>query len=284
MTGMVAGGGPGTRGFTAAQALRGLAAVTWREIARFSRQTGRMVSAVVRPMLWLIVFGAGFHNILGVSIVPPYQTYITYREYMVPGLIGVILLFNGMLSSLALVYDREMGMMRVLLTAPLPRWFLLLAKLLAGTVLSLILVYVFLLVAWAFDARIPWAGWLTIAPAVLAAGLMLGSVGLLLAVHVRQMENFAGAMNFVIFPMFFVSSALFPLWKFLDAGAAWLFWLALCNPFTHAVELVRFAAYGQLNLLSLAVVAGTGGVTFVAAVAGYDPSSGLLRRARRAGS
>jgi ABC-2 type transport system permease protein len=267
--------------FTMAQAWRGLSAVTAREIARLSRQTGRLLSAVMRPVLWLVVFGAGFHNILGVSIVPPYQTYITYREYMVPGLIGVILLFNGMMSSLALVYDRETGMMRVLLTAPLPRWFLLLAKLLAGTLLSLLLVYVFLGVAWAFDARIPWAGWLTVAPAVLAAGLMLGAVGLLLAVHVRQMENFAGAMNFVIFPMFFVSSALFPLWKFLDAGAMWLYWLALCNPFTHAVELVRFAAYGQLNAVSMAVVAGTGTLAFAAAVAGYDPAGTLLRRAAR---
>ena len=239
-----------------------------------------MVSAIVRPVIWLVVFGAGFYNILGVSILPPYETYITYREYMVPGLIGVILLFNGMLSSLALVYDREMGMMRVLLTAPLPRWFLLLAKLVSGTALSLILAYVFLLVALVFDARIPWWGWARVAPAILVSGLMLGSVGLLLAVHVRQMENFAGAMNFVIFPMFFVSSALFPLWKFLDAGAVWLWWLAACNPFTHAVELIRFAAYGSLNTLSLVVVAGTGMLAFAVAVAGYDPAGGLLRRAR----
>ena len=261
-----------------AHALRGLSVIVAREVARFSRQTGRLLSSVVRPTLWLVVFGAGFHNILGVSIVEPYDTYVTYREYMVPGLIGVILLFNGMLSSLALVYDREMGMMRLLLTAPLPRWYLLLAKLVAGTVLSTLLVYVFLAVAWAFDARIPWAGWVTALPAVLAAGLMLGSVGLLLAVHVRQMENFAGAMNFVIFPMFLISSALFPLWKFLDAGAVALWWVALFNPFTHAVELVRYAAYGDFNALALAVTLGTGVVAFVLAAEGYDPAHGLLRR------
>ena len=263
---------------TPAQALRGLSAIVTREVARFSRQTGRLVSSVVRPTLWLVVFGAGFHNILGVSIVEPYDTYVTYREYMVPGLIGVILLFNGMLSSLALVYDREMGMIRLLLTAPLPRWYLLLAKLVAGTVLSALLVYVFLAVAWAFDARIPWLGWVTALPAVLASGLMLGSVGLLLAVHVRQMENFAGAMNFVIFPMFFISSALFPLWKFLDAGAVALWWVAMFNPFTHAVELVRYAAYGDFNGLALAVTLGTGVAAFVLAADGYDPSRGLLRR------
>ena len=92
-----------------------------------------MFSALVRPALWLVVFAAGFYNIFGVSIIPPYETYITYREYIVPGLIGIILLFNGMQSALALVYDREVGTMRLLLTAPLPRSYILFCKLVAGT-------------------------------------------------------------------------------------------------------------------------------------------------------
>ncbi len=121
-----------------AHALAGLTALTSREVAKFVRQTGRLFSALVRPSLWLLVFAAGFQNVFGVSIVAPYETYIRYEVYMVPGLLGMVLLFNGMQSSLAMVYDREMGMMRLLLTAPLPRWFLLLAKLLAGTFLSVL--------------------------------------------------------------------------------------------------------------------------------------------------
>ena len=92
-------------------AWRALRAIATRESVRSSQQRGRLLSGVICPILWLLVFGAGFHGILGVSIVPPYETYITYRDYMVPGLVGIVLLFNGMLSSLAMVYDREMGMM-----------------------------------------------------------------------------------------------------------------------------------------------------------------------------
>ena len=84
---------------------------------------------------------------------PPYQTYITYEVYIVPGLIGMIQLFNGMQSSLSMVYDREMGSMKILLMTPLPRWYLLTCKLLAGTGVSLIQVYAFLAIAWAFDIR-----------------------------------------------------------------------------------------------------------------------------------
>ncbi len=77
--------------------------------------------------------------------------------------------------------------------------------------------------------------------------MMLGFLGLLLSVHIRQLKNFAGTMNFVIFPMYFISSALLPLWSLRQSGADELYWLTLVNPFTHAVELMRHAAYGKSN-------------------------------------
>jgi ABC-2 type transport system permease protein len=257
----------------AAMALRAIAA---RELNKFVRQWSRLISALVRPALWLIVVAAGFQNVLGVSIIAPYRTYVTYQEYMIPGLLGMMLLFNGMQSSLSLVYDREMGIMRLLLTAPLPRWYMLLAKLLAGALLSLAQAYAFLIVARLFNVQIPLAGWLTILPAMFAVGLMLGSIGLVLSVYIRQLENFAGTMNFVIFPMFFCSSALYPLWKLRESGASMLWWVAQLNPFTDAVELIRFAAYGQINWIALGVVIAVGVVAFLIAVVGYDPQRGLL--------
>jgi ABC-2 type transport system permease protein len=241
-----------------------------------------MLSALVRPALWLIVFAAGFQNIFGVSIIPPYETYIEYQVYVVPGLLGMVLLFNGMQSSLAMVYDREMGLMRLLLTAPQPRWFLLFSKLVAGTLLSVLQAYAFLALCAVFRVDIPWAGWLTVLPALVLAGLMLGALGLLLSVSIRQLENFAGTMNFVIFPMFFLSTALYPLWKLQESGATWVYYIARFNPFTHAVEMIRFALYGQLNLLSSLVVLGSLLIFFLFAVWGYDPQRGLIQRTRRA--
>ena len=111
---------------------------------RFLQQRERFIAALVRPLVWLFIFAAGFRSVLGVSIIPPYQTYVLYEEYITPGLIGMIQLFSGMQTSLSMVYDREMGSMRILLTSPAPRWFLLVNKLLAGTVISILQVYVFL--------------------------------------------------------------------------------------------------------------------------------------------
>lgn len=257
---------------------RALVAITQRETIKFWHQRGRLLSAVVRPALWLLVFAAGFQNIFGVSIIPPYETYIEYQVYVVPGLLGMVLLFNGMQSSLALVYDREMGLMRLLLTAPVPRWYLLFSKLMAGTILSLLQAYAFLLLCLVFQIDLPLLGWLYALPAMLLSGMMLGALGLLLSVSIRQLENFAGTMNFVIFPMFFISTALYPLWKLQESGAEVVYQLARFNPFTHAVEMIRFAFYGQFNGVSLLVVLSALCLFFALAVWGYNPQYGMAKR------
>jgi ABC-2 type transport system permease protein len=229
-----------------------LAAIIWRESLRFIHQRTRFIAALVRPLIWLLVFAAGFRSILGVSITPPYETYITYETYIVPGLIAMIQLFNGMQSSLALVYDREMGSMRLLLTSPLPRSYLLLAKLAAGTMISIFQVYAFLLIAELTVIDIPAAGWFALAPALIVSGLMLGAIGLALSATIRQLENFAGIMNFVIFPMFFLSSALYPLWRMRESSE-FIFWICTTNPFTYAVELLRHALYLKLDTQALII-------------------------------
>lgn len=112
---------------------------------------------------------------------------------------------------------------------------------------------------------------------------MLGALGLLLSVSVKQLENFAGMMNFVFFPMFFMSPTLYSLWKFEEAGAELVYQVAQFNPFTHTVELVRFALYGQLNSESLMIVAGFFVVFFTLAVRGYDPQRGSMSQRGRKG-
>lgn len=257
--------------------LTALRAIVWREALRFVHQRERFIAALVRPLVWLLVFAAGFRAALGLSIIPPYQTYITYETYIVPGLCGMILLFNGMQSSLSLVYDREMGSMRLLLTAPLPRWWLLFCKLMGSTAISVLQVYAFLAIAAAFGITTSWLGYLAVFPALVMGGLMLGALGLSLSSLIKQLENFAGVMNFVIFPMFFLSSALYPLWKMAESSQL-LFRICAVNPFTHAVELIRFALYGAFNGMALLwVVLAT--VGFMAlALWGYDPARGLIRR------
>jgi ABC-2 type transport system permease protein len=335
--------------------------IVWREVLRFLHQRERFFSALVRPLVWLFIFAAGFRQVLGVSIIPPYETYVLYEVYVVPGLVGMILLFNAMQSSLSMVYDRETGAMRTLLVSPFPRSFLLLSKLAGGVAVAAIQAYVFLAIFYFWEADIPtytlpslsgngtegtvisgqllllaipalllalhifnsvtgtlsaalmsrllllgtaleiavligaiffWQlaapsmNYVTVFPALLLAGLMLGSISLFLSSVIKQLENFAGVMNFVIFPMFFASSALYPLWRIRESSPL-LYEICRLNPFTYAVELIRFALYGQigprledgtLDLTNLYVCIGYTVFFLGAAIYAYNPSKGLIAR------
>ncbi|MCP4764856.1 MAG: ABC transporter permease [Gammaproteobacteria bacterium] len=258
-------------------AWRCLLGVLARESLRYIHQRERFIAALVRPLVWLLVFAAGFRSVLGISIIPPYETYITYEVYITPGLIGMIQLFNGMQSSLSMVYDREMGAMRILLVSPLPRWYLLVCKLLAGTFISILQVYAFLLVASAFGISMEPMGYVYLLPALIVCGMMLGAFAMLLSSLIKQLENFAGIMNFVIFPMFFMSSALYPLWRMRESSDL-LYQICSLNPFTYVVELSRFALYQRFNaeaciytLIALAIFLG-------AAIIAYDPARGMMHR------
>ncbi len=262
---------------TPIQYLRCLEGIVRREALRFLHQRGRFIAALVRPLVWLFIFAAGFRSVLGVSIIPPYETYVTYEVYITPGLIGMIQLFNGMQSSLSMVYDREMGSMKTLLVSPLPRWYMLMSKLLAGVAVSVLQVYVFLVIAWMWGVDIPLIGYVAVLPALILSGLMLGALGLFLSSAIKQLENFAGIMNFVIFPMFFASSALYPLWRVAETSPM-LFEVCRFNPFTPAVELIRFALYNQLNLEALGYLSVALVVFLGLAVYGYDPSKGFVAR------
>jgi ABC-2 type transport system permease protein len=292
--------------------------IVWREVLRFLHQTERFFSALVRPLVWLFIFAAGFRQVLGVSIIPPYQSYVLYEEFVTPGLVGMILLFNAMQSSLSMVYDRETGTMRTLLVSPFPRSFLLVSKLLGGVSVALLQVFAFLLVAYFWGIEPPpigelklftgyeaphWLegyvssmtepsivtfatvpaflqpvmGYIFVIPALVVAGLMLGSLALFMSSIIKQLENFAGVMNFVIFPMFFASSALYPLWRIRESSPL-LYEICRFNPFSYAVELIRFALYGHVDVVSLVVVLLCTILFLSAAVFAYNPSKGLIAR------
>ncbi len=251
--------------------------ITTRELLKFVHQKERFLSALVRPLLWLLLFAAGMRAAISVGRPPPYATYPTYQLYVAPGLALMIQLFAGMQSSLSMVYDREVGSMRVLLTSPFPRWSLLLAKLLAGVIVSVISVYVFFVIASFWDITFAPLGYLAALPPLILTGMMLGSIGLLISSQIKQLENFASVMNFVIFPMLFASSALMPSWVIRRSSES-LYWITLYNPFTHAVELVRYALYLQFEPTSFAVVVAVTLVAFGLSVVAYDPGRGMLAR------
>jgi ABC-2 type transport system permease protein len=211
-------------------------AVLEREVLRMFRQRTRLVSAMVRPLIWLFVIGAGFGAVLGQA------SGVSYQQFLISGVLGMSMLFGAMLAALTLVYDKESGVMRMLIVAPIAHYWIVIAKMLAAA-LAAILQAVLLLVLLAILGHIG----LETRFGLLALGLVATSaacagIGILVAAFTRTLDNFAAIMNFVIFPVFFLSGSLYPVGQL----PALLKAIALANPYTYGVDLLKHATLGVL--------------------------------------
>jgi ABC-2 type transport system permease protein len=160
--------------------------------------------------------------------------------------VGMVLLFNGMQSSLTMIFDREMGSMKILLTSYINRNYLLFCKMFATAIVSTLQAITFLIISKIYGVEISYGAIISTIPIIIISSIILNAFALFISSVIKQLENFATVMNFVIFPMFFLSSALYPLWKIKDSSIL-LFNISSCNPFTYIVESIRFSLYMKFD-------------------------------------
>lgn len=230
-------------------------AVIQRESLKLFKQKDRLYAAMVRPILWLWVIGGGMQALAGED----------YTARLLPGIVGMTLLFGGMVGGLSIAFDKDAGTMRLLVTAPVHAVHVVIAKALAAsiaalvqmgmllglllfleglywvvfTTLSLNLANVF---PWLGKMDLPDVGLLLLASPVIA--LSCASLGVLCGVFSRGLDNFAVMMNFVIFPLFFFSGALYPLGPMPALAKL----LALANPFSYSVDLLRHSMHSHAEM------------------------------------
>lgn len=211
--------------------LRPVYAVLEREVLRMFRQRTRLLSAMVRPMIWLLVIGGGFGTVVGQA------RGIGYQHFLVPGVLGMTMLFGAMLAALTTVYDKESGVMRMMIVAPLPHAWIVLAKMLSAALAAILqsLLLIVLLALLGYLGRE--TDWLLLAAALPVTSLACAGIGMATASFTRTLDNFAAIMNFVIFPVFFLSGSLYPVQNLPPA----LKWAAIANPYTYGVDLLKHA-------------------------------------------
>ncbi len=210
---------------------RAVGAIIARELKRMVRQRGRLLSAMVRPLIWLLIIGTGIQTLIEGADTG------NYKHFLVPGLLCMVLLFGAMLASLSLVYDKESGVMRMLVMAPFPHYWIVLARTLSATLVGLTQAAMLMALLWPLGYLALPASLSLLLIGLFMTSLACASVGMVIAVYSQTLEDFAVIMNFVIFPMFFLSGALYPLEQLPVA----LKFIAFCNPFSYGVDLLKHA-------------------------------------------
>ena len=232
--------------------VRGSFALAWRELLRFFRQRTRVVGAVMQPVLFWILFGAGLSgSFQSPDWAKDLEQPLTYQEYFFPGIAVLIVLFTAIFSTISIIEDRKEGFLQGVLAAPVPRSVIVLGKVIGGTTLAVIQAGLFLLVG-------PLLSFVGLSPGLqidfsvtqaLMAGLFLTliaveltALGFVIAWPMNSTQGYHAVMSVVLMPMWLVSGAFFPG----DQGG-WLSWVIRLNPLTYGVSGLRRLLYaGQL--------------------------------------
>ncbi len=197
-----------------------------RDIQHTLKQKMRFVSTMVRPFLWLFVIGAGIK-----SMTTDFDQ-SSYQHFMVPGILSMLLLFSGVLSALSLLKERYSGFLRLLLIAPISREQIILSKLVSSVIISSVYFLIFFILCLCAQLVNTDINIITLLVVVFLSALLWSGLGLLIATVTSDLENFTVVMNFIVFPLFFLSNALYPLSQLPKA----IYFLALCNPLTYCVD------------------------------------------------
>lgn len=211
-----------------------------RDLIRTTRQTGRLLGGVARPFMWLLLVGTGYSAIARV------EGGVSYQAFVYPGIVVMAALFGAMLMAISTVYDREFGVLRLMLASPAGVVAVLTGRAVAAAIVGLAQGTLVLLWAPLFVPVTPRA-WAAALGALALASVVSSMLGLLVAARLRSVENFAGVINLVLFPLLFVSGALYPTSGMPPA----LRLLARINPVTYQVDLTRHAL-GQPTEFGLA--------------------------------
>jgi len=215
--------------------LRGIYTLWLREVKRFIRDRARVVISFVQPLLWLVVFAAGF----GARIAIPG---IEYQQFLFPGIIGQTLLFTAMFMGISVIWDKEFGFMKEILVAPISRFSIFLGKMLGDSTAALLQgIIVF---AFGFLIGIPFNPLTLLAalPVMLLITFGLVSIGLIIASFIGSLENFGAIQTFINLPLFFLSGALFPTTG--ENVPGWLQLASKLDPLAYGVDALRTVILG----------------------------------------
>jgi ABC-2 type transport system permease protein len=230
----------------------GAVSIIWlRELKKYWRNKSRIIGSLGMPFFMLVIVGGGLNRMVGTG-----TTGGSYQAFIMPGIVGMVLLFASMFSGVSVIWDKQFGFMKEILVAPVSRTRIIIGKTLGGATTALLQALLMLLISLVLGIRLhSVVGFFLALVVMFLISVAFVALGTAIASKMTDMHGFQLIMNFLIMPLFFLSGALFPL---TDAPA-WLQTLSYVDPLTYGVEALRYCFLGASTIafpLSVLVLIG----------------------------
>ncbi len=201
-----------------------------REIIRYIREKTRIVSTLVQPLMFLVIFGVGLRQTMAMG-----NFGVDFIQFMYPGIIAIAVMGVAFFSTISTVWDREFGFLKEILVAPISRTAIAIGKSLGAATIASSQALILLILAPFIGITIHLSFVPELVFFMVLLSFAIAGMGLLIASLMKTMESFGLLMQILIFPLFFLSGAFFPL----TAVPSWMLWIAKINPLTYGVDAMR---------------------------------------------
>lgn len=210
--------------------------VAYRELLRFISERSRILSSLAMPLLFLVIFGAGFNRMIG-TMAPG----VDFIQFMYPGIIAMTVLMNSVMSGLSVVWDREFGFLKEILVAPLGRSGIVMGKALGGAAVAIMQGIIMLVLAPVLGVSLSFLMVIKLIPVLLIISVSLSGLGILVASRMRSQQGFQIIVQIIIMPLIFLSGVFFPV----NNVPGWLEVVSKLNPLTYGVDAIRQLFLGE---------------------------------------
>ena len=232
-----------------------------RSIKRYLRSKSRIVGSLGMPVFFLLALGFGLNAVVRI----PGGTGENYLQFIVPGIVAMSVLFTSVFSGIQIIWDKQFGFLKETLVAPVSRLEIMLGQTLGGATTAVIQGAIILVISLLIGVRFTsLAGFVIAFLFMTLIGICFAAFGIAIASKMEDMHGFQLIMNFVVFPIFGLSGALFPI----ESLPEWLVPLTLIDPLTYGVEGIRYGLLGTSAIHPLICLAGIGATTVVMIVVG----------------
>jgi ABC-2 type transport system permease protein len=202
-----------------------------------------MIVRAIQPALWLLLFGEVFTKVHAIS-----TGEVPYLDFMAPGILAQSVLFVAIFYGIAIIWERDMGIVHKFLASPTPRGALVLGKALSAGIRSLSQAVIIYLLAFLLGVKMNWtvSGLMGVIATVILGAALFSALSLIIASLVKTRERFMGMGQVLTMPLFFASNAIYPI----SMMPAWLQIVSHANPLTYQVDALRalMLAHGTSSL------------------------------------